>query len=99
MIDKLVLGTAFILALLIQLIKLSDLIFRKNQKKFIQDKLEIWTLRIENVKPAKYFYIIFNNKIRRLFLLFLPVAITLRIFYNVLNVFPSLFYYFSAIAF
>jgi hypothetical protein len=96
MIGKHVLDTAFFVGLLIQLTKLSDLIFRENQKKFVQDKLETWTLRMENVRPAKYFFIIFNNKIRRLFLLFLPIVISIRTFFNVLNVFDSLFHYFFA---
>ncbi len=65
-----ILNTAFILGLIVQLTKLSDLIFRQHQKKKIQDWFETLTLRLENSQPAKYFYNIFQKKVIRGFLIF-----------------------------
>src|ERR1700730_18588842 len=68
MTGKHMLNIAFYLGLLMQLTKLSDLLFRKHQKQAIQDTFDILTLKLDRANPVRYFYLIFDNRTIRFFL-------------------------------
>lgn len=62
------LHVGFIIGLLLSLSKLSELMFSLKQKKYIQDKFEIFTIWLDDVKPNKWSRFLENDKVQLCFL-------------------------------
>ena len=68
-----IVDTLFIIALLTQILKISDLVFREHQKKKIQDTIENFTLAISYINPINWFRYIFEKKVLRWVLIFIAI--------------------------
>lgn len=75
------LDVALIVALMVQATKLSDFVFTEKQKKSIQNKVEDWTLYLEDLNPRKYFLIIFRKKIARFFAIGIALCILIMLLF------------------
>lgn len=83
-----IIDLALALGILTQITKLGDLLFRENQKKAIQDKTELLTLKLEYAKPLDWFFSIFEKKKLRIILIIvslLPAALMSLQFYSIGN--------------